>query len=368
MISFTRCVMKCMNLLLTFNFLKMQKVRLGRSGLVVPRNGFGALPIQRIPMEDAVWLIRRALDGGMYYFDTARFYTDSEEKLGVALKGRRHDVIISTKTGATTVEGFWKDLETSLRLLKTDYIDLYQFHNLPFCPRVPAAGNDKEAEQSVRLYEAMLEAQRQGKVLHIGITNHRQRVAIEAIESGLYETLQYPFSYLATEADINIVERCLKADMGFICMKGLSGGLITHSAAAYAWLAQYEVAPIWGIQKESELDEWLSYQNNPPVLTDEMRAQIEKDRRELCGEFCRGCGYCQPCTVGIQIQDCNRMSLFLQRAPHSVYVTEEWRKEMDKIDLCLNCDLCKSRCPYGLDIPNLLVKNKADFDRVWNCL
>ena len=334
----------------------MQKVKLGRSGLVVPRNGFGALPIQRIPLEAAVKLIRRALDGGMYYFDTARFYTDSEEKLGVALEGRRHEVIISTKTGATTVEGFWKDLETSLRLLKTDYVDLYQFHNLPFCPK-PGDGSG--------LYEAMLEAQQQGKVRHIGITNHRQRVALEAIESGLYETLQYPFSYLATEADLDIVEKCLQHDMGFICMKGLSGGLITHSATAYAWLAQYEVAPIWGIQKESELDEWLSYQDNPPVLTNEMRAQIEKDRRELCGEFCRGCGYCQPCTVGIQIQDCNRMSLFLQRAPHSVYVTDAWRREMDKIDDCVHCDLCKTRCPYGIDIPNTLVKNKADFDKVW---
>ncbi len=334
----------------------MQKVTLGRSGLVVPRNGFGALPIQRIPMDAAVKLILRALDGGMYYFDTARFYTDSEEKLGVALKGRRHEVIISTKTGATTVEALWKDLETSLRLLQTDYVDLYQFHNLAFCPK-PGDGTG--------LYEAMLEAQRQGKIRHIGITNHRQRVALKAIESGLYETLQYPFSYLATEADLDIVQRCLAANMGFICMKGLSGGLITHSAAAYAWLAQYEVAPIWGIQKESELDEWLSYQDNPPTLTDEMRVLIEKDRRELSGNFCRGCGYCQPCTVGIQIQDCNRMSLFLQRAPHSVYVTPDWRREMDRIDDCVHCDLCKTRCPYGLDIPNLLVKNKEDFDRVW---
>ncbi len=334
----------------------MQKVRLGRSGLVVPRNGFGALPIQRISQADAVRLVRRALDGGMYYFDTARFYTDSEEKLGIALEGRRNEVIISTKTGATTAEGFRKDLETSLRLLRTDHVDLYQFHNLPFCPK-PGDGSG--------LYEAMEQAVREGKVLHIGITNHRQRVAMEAIESGLYETLQYPFSYLASQADIDIVQRTLASDMGFICMKGLSGGLITHSAAAYAWLAQYEVAPIWGIQKETELDEWLSYQDNPPALTADMLQLIEKDRRELSGDFCRGCGYCQPCTVGIQIQDCNRMSLFLQRAPHSVYVTDSWRREMDKIDLCVHCNLCKSRCPYSLDIPNTLLKNKADFDAVW---
>lgn len=335
----------------------MEKVTLGRSGLVVPRNGFGALPIQRISLDDSVKLIRRALDGGMYYFDTARFYTDSEAKLGVALEGRRSEVIISTKTGATTVEDFWKDLETSLSLLKTGYVDLYQFHNPSFCPK-PGDGSG--------LYEAMQEAVRQGKVRHIGITNHRQRVALEAIGSGLYETLQYPFSYLASDDDLRIVQLCREHNMGFIAMKGLSGGLITHSATAYAYLAQFDhVAPIWGIQKESELDEWLSYQDNPPRLDDEMRAIIEKDRRELSGNFCRGCGYCQPCTAGIQIQDCNRMSLFLQRAPHSVYVTEEWNAAMQKIDDCVHCDLCKQRCPYGLDIPNLLVKNKADFDRVW---
>ena len=335
----------------------MQKITLGRSGLVVPRNGFGALPIQRTPMDDTVRLVRRALDGGMYYFDTARFYTDSEEKLGVALKGCRNEVIISTKTGATTAEGFWRDLETSLRLLQTDYVDLYQFHNPASCPK-PGDGSG--------LYEAMQEAVRQGKVLHIGITNHRQFVAREAIESGLYETLQYPFSYLATDADIDIVEQTRRADMGFIAMKGLSGGLITNSAAAYAWLAQYDhVAPIWGIQREKELDEWLSYQENPPKLTDELRAVIEHDRRELSGEFCRGCGYCQPCPAGIQIQDCNRMSLFLRRAPHSVYLTEEWLHEMEKIDGCLHCNHCVEHCPYNLDTPNLLVRNYEDFKQFW---
>ena len=336
----------------------MQTITLGRTGLVVPRNGFGALPIQRIPEQDAVRLIRRALDGGMYYFDTARFYTDSEHKLGLALEGRRADVVISTKTGATTPDAFWAHLETSLRLLRTDYVDLYQFHNLPFCPR-PGDGTG--------LYEAMLEAQRQGKVHHIGITNHRQRVAIEAIESGLYETLQYPFSYLATREELDIVERTRQAGMGFIAMKGLAGGLITHSAAAYAFLAQYDhVAPIWGIQRESELDEWLSYQDNPPALTPDLQAVIDRDRAELAGNFCRGCAYCQPCPAGIQIQDCNRMSLFLRRAPHSVYLTEEWLHKMQKIDSCLHCLHCVDHCPYGLDTPNLLVENYRDFMQFWN--
>lgn len=336
----------------------MQTVTLGKTGLVVPKNGFGALPIQRISLADTVHLIHKALDNGMYYFDTARFYTDSEEKLGVALHDRRDRVVISTKTGAATAAGFWKDLDTSLQLLRTDYVDLYQFHNPAFCPK-PGDGTG--------LYEAMEEAVRQGKVRHIGITNHRLSVAQEAIDSGLYETLQFPFSYLASEKELSLVEQCRTHNMGFIAMKGLAGGLINHAATAYAYLAQFpHVEPIWGIQRESELDEFISFQTTPPVLDDEMRLRIANDRKELCGEFCRGCGYCHPCTAGIEIADCNRMYLFLRRAPYSVYLNEEFYEKMSKINDCVNCGKCVSKCPYGLDIPNMLKRNLTDFMEHWS--
>ena len=332
-------------------------VRLGRSGLVVPKNGFGALPIPRISKEAAAHLLRKALDNGMYYFDTARFYTDSEEKMGYAFEGRRNEVIISTKTGAMKVDDFWRDLETSLRLLRTDHVELYQFHNLPICPK-PGDGTG--------LYEAMLEARRQGKILHIGITNHRLAVAREAIESGLYETIQFPFSYLASPEDHEIVRLAREHDMGFIAMKGLAGGLINHAATAYAYIDQYDhVVPIWGIQKESELDEFISFQTNPPVLTDEMRRRIEADRNELSGDFCRGCGYCQPCPAGIEIESCNRMYLFLRRAPYSVYLNEEFYDKMQKINDCLKCGRCREKCPYNLDTPNLLRRNYDDFMEHW---
>ena len=332
-------------------------VTLGRSGLVVPKNGFGALPIQRISMDETIHLIHKALDHGMYYFDTARFYTDSEEKLGKALHDRRDKAIISTKTGATTVEGFWSDLETSLRLMQTDYVDLYQFHNPAFCP-LPGDGSG--------LYEAMLEAKKQGKIRHIGITNHRLAVAQRAIDSDMYETLQFPFSYLASDKELSLVNQCAEKNIGFIAMKALSGGLISHAATAYAYLAQFPgVEPIWGIQREKELDEFISFQDNPPILDDEMRQRIEKDRKELTGDFCRGCGYCQPCSVGIEIESCNRMYLFLRRAPYSVYLTEEFNKKMHKIEDCIDCGLCMSRCPYGLDIPNLLRRNLEDWNEHW---
>lgn len=331
----------------------MAKVTLGSTGITVEKNSFGALPIQRISRQEAVGLLQKAYEHGVTFFDTARWYTDSEEKLGEAFEGIRGKLYIATKTGAVNVEQFWKDLETSLHNLRTDYIDLYQFHNPVFCPK-PGDGTG--------LYEAMLEAKGKGCIRHIGITNHRLNVAMEAVQSGLYETLQFPFCYLATEKDLELVRACGEANMGFIAMKALSGGLISNSAAAYAYLAQFDnVLPIWGIQRESELDEFLSYIENPPVMTEELQAVIDRDRQELLGEFCRGCGYCMPCPVGIEINNAARMSLMLRRAPSKAWLTGEWQEKMKLIEKCLHCGKCRGKCPYGLDTPALLEKNYKDY-------
>ena len=332
------------------------KVRLGSTQIVVEKNGFGALPIQRVDDETAVGILRSAFEGGIRFFDTARAYSDSEHKLGLAFEKIRDQLFISTKTAATRGEELFKDLEQSLKNLKTDYIDIYQFHNPAFCPK-PGDGSG--------LYEAALEAKKQGKIRHIGITNHRLHVAEEAIESGLYETLQFPFCYLATEKEEALVKACEEHEMGFIAMKALSGGLITNSAAAYAHAAGFEnVLPIWGIQRQSELDEFLSYIKNPPVMTKELAAVIEKDRRELAGEFCRGCGYCMPCPAGIEINNCARMSLLLRRSPTAGHLTKETQEKMEKIKNCLHCNRCKAKCPYGLDTPALLARNLEDYQNV----
>lgn len=332
------------------------EVTLGSTGITVNKNGFGALPIQRITQEDAVHLLRKAYENGITFFDTARWYTDSEIKVGEAFDGIRDNVFIATKTGATTAEAFWKDIETSLTNLRTDHIDIYQFHNPSFCP--------KPGDES-GLYDAALEAKRQGKIRHIGITNHRLSVAKEAIESGLYETLQFPFCYLSGEQELELVKMCAEHNMGFIAMKALSGGLITNSAAAYAYLAQFDnVLPIWGVQREKELDEFLSYIDNPPAMTAEISKLIENDRKQLCGEFCRGCGYCMPCPMGIEINNCARMSLMLRRAPSAGWLGEEYQNKMKMIETCINCGHCKSKCPYNLDTPNLLRKNYEDYKKV----
>ena len=334
----------------------MEMVRLGKTEITVPKNGFGALPVQRVSLEDGVKLLRNAYEGGFRFFDTARAYSDSEEKLGEALADVREHIFLATKTMAKDGEGFKRDLDASLKLLKTDYIDIYQFHNPSFCPK-PGDGSG--------LYEAMEEAKRQGVVRHIGITNHRLAVAHEAIDSGLYDTLQFPFSYLSGPQELELVDKCRAADMGFIAMKALAGGLIRDGLTAAAFMeTQPSVVPIWGVQYDWELDQFLDCVKNPPEMTAERQAVIDRDRKELSGDFCRGCGYCMPCPAGIEINNCARMSLMLRRAPAEGWLTPEWQEKMGKIQDCLHCGACMSKCPYGLDTPRLLEENYRDYQQV----
>lgn len=332
----------------------MKTVRLGRTGLQVTKTAFGALPIQRISRAEAVELVRRAVDGGINYFDTANMYTDSEEKLGEALRGVRQSVVISTKSAATDKKTALAHIEQSLRSLQTDYIDLFQFHN-PAC--LPDPGDPNGA------FAAALEMRQRGYIRHIGITNHRLHIARAAVDSGNFETLQFPFCYLAAEQDLDLVARCKAADMGFIAMKGLSGGLLNNAEACYAFMGQYDnVVPIWGIQHQWELDQWLELTARDPGLTEELRAVIERDRRELAGNFCRSCGYCLPCAAGIDIPQAARMSALLRRSPYQPYMSDAWHEKMHKIENCVHCDACKSRCPYGLDTPALLQLMLKDYD------
>lgn len=331
----------------------MKKVTLGSTGITTCKNGFGALPIQRISREEAAVLLKKAFDRGINFFDTARFYTDSEEKIGYALKDVRDKIFLASKSMAPDGEKLKEELITSLRMLKTDYLDVYQFHNPKFCPK---------PEDGTGLYEAMLEFKEQGLVRHIGISNHRIPVAVEAVKSGLYETLQFPFSYLATKEEEDLVKLCAERNVGFIAMKALAGGLIKNSAAAFAFLAQYDnVLPIWGVQREKELDEFIAYLDNPPRLDENLKGIIDADRRDLAGNFCRSCGYCMPCPAGIEIPNAARMSLMIRRAPTSVYLNEEWQEKMKKIEGCIECNHCKEHCPYGLDTPQLLKENWDDY-------
>lgn len=336
----------------------MEKTRLGRTGLMVTKSSFGALPIQRVSFEEAKKLLVKAYDNGINFFDTARGYSDSEEKIGYSLSEVRKDIIIATKTFAQDKKTLFQHLETSLKNMKTDYVDILQLHN-------PAEPPDPEDPDST--YAGLLEARKKGMVRFLGITNHRIKTAMDAVASGLYDTMQFPLSSLSSDVDLELIQQCKKYDVGLIAMKAMSGGLITNAASTFAFLRQYEnVVPIWGIQREVELDEFLELEKNPPELDEELWEIINNDRKELAGNFCRGCGYCMPCPVGIEIPMQARISLLLRRAPYQQFLQDGFKQKMELIDKCIECGNCRNHCPYKIDTPNLLKREKADYDQFYS--
>jgi uncharacterized protein len=330
----------------------LEHLRLGRTGLTVSRTGFGALPIQRVSEAEAAKLLRTAYDAGVTFFDTARMYTDSEHKIGVALGDVRDEIVIATKSMALDRVTLLSQLETSLRELKTDHVDIYQWHN-------PYTVDYDDPEGA---YAGMVEAREKGLVRFLGLTNHRLPIALEAVASGRFDTIQFPLSILSSADDLTLIDACRESDVGLIAMKAMSGGLIRRPDAAFAFLRQYDnVLPIWGVQRPSELEEFLALEADPPALDAAMLASIETERAELSGDFCRGCGYCLPCPAGIPISNAARLSLLMARAPVADFLTDEFAEQMERIEECTECGHCRANCPYGLDTPALLRRNLDEY-------
>lgn len=334
----------------------MQTTTLGRTGLNVSRIGFGALPIQRVDFDTARAILRKAHAGGITFFDTARGYSDSEAKLGYALSDVRDEIILATKSsGARDRASLMERLAISLDKLQTDHVDILQLHN-------PAELPDPDDPES--LYAGLLEARDKGMTRFIGMTNHKLENALKAARSGLYDTIQFPLSAISSEEDLALIDVCREENLGLIAMKAMSGGLLTNAALAFTALRQYEnVVPIWGIQRERELDEFLALEANPPVLDDAMRAEIEEEKQALAGDFCRGCGYCLPCPADIPIPMAARMSYLLRRSPSARFLTPEWQEKMHRIEDCQECGHCRDNCPYDLDTPALLRRMLAEYDQ-----
>ena len=335
----------------------MRIIQMGTTGLTATAPALGCLPLQRRSVEDAVRLIRRAYEGGIRFYDTANAYSDSEYKLGIALQGVRENVVIATKSMKTDKDSVMADIKNSLTMLKTDYIDLFQFHCVKSVPDI----HDPDGA-----FAAALEAKEAGIIRHIGVTAHLIEVAEQCIETGWFETLQFPFSYISNERDLDLARKCEEKGMGFIAMKGLAGGLITNVRACHAFMKQYpNVVPIWGIQTEEELRQWLDAAQEDPDMDDQLREAIEQDRSDLGGSFCRGCGYCLPCPVDIPINNAARMNMLLRRSPYKNYMSAQWHEKMNRINDCIECRSCASRCPYQLDTPALLKVMLKDYNEFY---
>lgn len=336
----------------------MKNIILGRTKLKISRTGFGCIPIQRISFEESTRLLKRAYDAGITFFDTANAYTTSEERIGIALSEHRRDIVLATKSAPLSPEKIMANIENSLKMMKTDYIDVLQVHNPSFVPK--PQGEDG-------IYDNLLLAKKQGKIKHIGITFHRLDLAIDAVKSGLYDTMQYPLSYLSSSDELELIKLCEEHNVGLIAMKGMAGGLLSNAKAAFAFLRQYgNVVPIWGIQRMEELEEFLRYEEDPPVLDDDMRDVIKKDIDGLGSEFCRGCGYCLPCPADIPIPFAARITFFMKRFCKEPYLTDEWRNNMNRIENCTECGHCKANCPYGLDVPKNLKAQLAGYNEVYS--
>ncbi len=286
---------------------------LGKTNLKVSRIGFGALPIQRVSVRTAVRILNSAFESGINFFDTARGYSDSEEKLGIAFAGKRHKIIIATKVHGTTKKEVLDLIQISLKQLRTDYIDVLQLH---FPRQIPDFDNPDSP------YAALKEAQKKGMARFIGITTHRLKDAKKAIKSRIFDTVQYPLSLLSSKKELEIIDICRKCNTGLIAMKPLCGGLLTDIPLAFGFLWQFKnIVPIWGIQRMKELKQIVELSRNPPEIDKELNKKIRQEKQILGSSFCRGCGYCLPCPTEIPIPMAARMRFLLRRAPYKNFLT-----------------------------------------------
>ncbi|MFI3226979.1 MAG: aldo/keto reductase [Clostridia bacterium] len=337
----------------------MRKILLGRTNIEATCQSFGALPIQRTEQSEVIKILQRAYDGGINFYDTARVYGDSEEKIGLAFTpSMRQNIFIATKSNKKTKDEMLSEIQTSLKLLKTDYVDIFQAHNIKTLP-------DTEDENGI--YAALIEAQKRGYCRYIGVTSHRIDVAEQSLDSGLYDTLQFPISYLSAQRDLDLITKAQEKNIGMIGMKGLAGGALTCGKAVAAFAeTQKWLVPIWGISKMSELEEFLSFADNPPQMTDEITKIITHDRATLTGNFCRACGYCMPCTAfpKMEMNVVMRMHLNLGRPAPNPFLSEYWQEQMLAVEKCIDCGACKARCPYELDCPTVMRENLEKYRKL----
>jgi hypothetical protein len=331
----------------------MKTVRLGATGLEVSEIGFGGIPIIPLPRDEAVAAVRRCRDLGITFFDTANMYTTSEEKLGIALKPDRSRVVIATKTALRDAKGAAGHLELSLRQLQTDWIDIYQLHNV---------SNADALEQVLApqgAYEAVAKAREAGKIRCIGISSHSPSTAMEALKTGLFQTLQFPFNFIENDPLQELFPLAVRGRVGIIGMKPLGGGLLERADLCFRFLQQHPcVVPIPGVRSGREMEEIVELYRNPQPLSEADQQAIETIRAELGEKFCHRCEYCMPCAQGVQISSVLMLKPAARRLA-SENVRGWLGAAMETVEKCIECGECEQKCPYHLPITDLLKENLA---------
>jgi uncharacterized protein len=334
----------------------MNYINLGKTDLKVSEVGFGCIPIIRLQPREAVKVLRHAYDKGITFYDTANMYRDSEAKIGQALSHVRDKIVIATKTTRRDAAGFRETLENSLRMLKTDYLDLYQFHQVI---------NDTEWNKIRREGGAWEEAQKaraQGKIRFIGVTSHDLQMAIKLAQTGLFSTVQFPFNFIEHEAKDELHPYARQKGIGVIAMKPFAGGVIDSAAITFKYLRQFpDIIPIPGFDSVQFVDEIVSLYDSPNVITESDIETINKYRLELGREFCRRCEYCQPCPQGVIITPAMSYPLVVSRMSSKVSV-DFLKVPMESTQKCTECGECIERCPYELPIPEILKRNYDLFE------
>ena len=338
----------------------MKEIVLGRTGLKVKSMGFGGIPIQRVAEEEAIRVVRRCHELGINYYDTARGYTTSEERIGKALQGVREEVFIATKSHQRTAEGIRNELATSLENLRTNYIDVYQLHN------VTNEEQWKQVKDIGGAYEALLDAKDQGLINHIGVTSHNPDLAVEMVRSGLFETIMIPYNYLTTKPAELLLPTAKDLEVGTIIMKPFGGGAFSNANTALKYVLSNPNCDITipGMLSVAGVEENIKVWNGDHSLTDEEIDLIDRDKKELGDQFCRSCNYCQPCPQDIPISTILRTEMqVLRRMGWSDRRVDEVKRAKLLLDTCIHCGQCESRCPYNLPIQDLLPKA---MESLWN--
>jgi aryl-alcohol dehydrogenase-like predicted oxidoreductase len=329
---------------------------LGKTGLEVSEVGFGAIPIIRLSFTEAEQVLQRALERGINFYDTAHLYVDSEEKIGRAFAGKRQQIVLATKTMKRDRQGAREDLELSLRRLGTEYLDLYQLHQV---------SQDSDWETLTGpggALEALQRAKEAGKIRHLGVTSHSLAMAIRLVQTGLFSTVQFPFNFVETEATKDLHPLARQLQVGILAMKPFCGGLVEDARVAFAFLRQFpDIIPLAGCDSVERVDQVANLYEGDLAVTPEDSAAMDRYRTELGDAFCRRCEYCQPCPQGVMITPAMLYGIVAHRmgpAKAAAFAA----KPMESVRLCEECGDCASRCPYNLPIPEILKKHLAMYD------